>query len=174
MWRGRGARSVAAMTTSSHLRRLRAVLLCGTASLCAMALLAAGGHAASNTKTFRFFAKDTSITVTKPDGTVQSPPTSEPQPGDVLHVNSLLFKGDRREHAKRWTGSTRLTCVFASAGEPDCESTVAIGGSLMVFRGAPGTLVAGTGRFEGATGRVLRVDEVPGGNDVVARVKLRR
>lgn len=162
------------MTTSPHVRRLRAALGWGTASLCALALLPAASDAASHTKTFRFFSKDTSISVTKPDGTVQSPPTSEPQPGDVLEVHSLLFKGDHRHHARRATSSVRLRCVFVTSGEPECESTVAVGGSMMIFRGSPGTLVGGTGRFEGATGRVVKFREVRGGDDVVARVKLRR
>jgi hypothetical protein len=42
----------------------------------------------------------------------------------------------------------------------------------MVFEGD--RLVAGVGRFSGATGRVLSNKEVPGGNDIVARIKLAR
>jgi hypothetical protein len=63
--------------------------------------------------------------------------------------------------------------VFGT-GEPTCTSHVAIGGSMLIIDGNPGTVVGGTGRFEGATGRVLSNKEVPGGVDAVARVTLRR
>jgi hypothetical protein len=50
--------------------------------------------------------------------------------------------------------------------------TVAIGGSLLSFHGNPGKLVNGTGRYEGATGRVISVTDTGAGADVVARIKL--
>jgi hypothetical protein len=50
---------------------------------------------------------------------------------------------------------------------------VAIGGSLLIFSGNPGTLTVGTGRFQGATGRVIKNKEVPGGSDVVVKIRLR-
>jgi len=34
-------------------------------------------------------------------------------------------------------------------------------------------MVGGTGRHQGATGRILSDQEVPGGNDVVARINRR-
>ena len=131
------------------------------------------GHAADKTTTLRYFVKDVSLTLTQADGTVvDRPPFPEAAPGDVLDVTSLLFRGDHRRHAKRWSASSHLRCVFGT-GQPDCESQVAIGGSLLVFRGNPGTLTIGTGRFQGATGRVVKNKQVPGGLNVVAKIRLR-
>jgi hypothetical protein len=66
-----------------------------------------------------------------------------------------------------------LRCSFSATPEPDCVSHTAIGGSLLVVRGNPGTVVNGTGRYHGATGRVLSNPHVTGGNDIVARIRLR-
>jgi hypothetical protein len=46
---------------------------------------------------------------------------------------------------------------------------------MLVFEGNPGTLVLGTGRYLGATGRVLSNTTVGNGNDsdIVARITLR-
>ena len=64
-------------------------------------------------------------------------------------------------------------CVFAD-GPPDCVTHVAIRGSLLIFRGDPGTLINGTGRYQGATGRVLSDKPVSGGSNIVARIHLRK
>jgi hypothetical protein len=135
--------------------------------------LAAGG--AHKTQTLRFFAKDVSMTITHADGTVdRKPPYAEPLPGDTLDINSLDYVGDHRHHAKRFSASHHLQCVFTSASaEPDCISHVAVGGSLLIFEGFPGTLINGTGRYQGATGRVIKNKEVKGGADVVARIHTR-
>jgi hypothetical protein len=130
--------------------------------------------AAGKVQTLRFFIKDVSVKVTTADGTViRKPPYPEPKPGDVLEVNSLDYAGTHRDHAARWSASQRLRCEF-STGEPTCESQVAIGGSLLIFGGNPGTLINGTGRYQGATGRVISNREVRGGSDVVARIHLHR
>jgi hypothetical protein len=139
----------------------------------AVALSPAAAGAPHKTQTLRFFDKPVSITLTSPDGTVvRKPPYPNPRPGDVLDVYSLDFAGNHRHHAKRWTMSTHLRCTFG-AGEPVCESHVAAGGSLLIFSGDPGTLSAGTGRYQGATGRVLVNREVKGGSDIVARIHLK-
>jgi hypothetical protein len=164
------ARTVGAMTRIHPIRTAAAI---AAAVLCAVVLWPSAGHAAGKTQTLRLFVKDVSFQLTQADGTVvQRPPFPEAAAGDVLDINSLLFRGDHRRHAKRWSGSVHLRCVFG-AGEPDCESQVAIGGSLLIFRGNPATLTNGTGRFQGATGRVIKNDEVQGGSDVVAKIRLR-
>jgi hypothetical protein len=168
-----GESSVVGMTTTSHSNRTIVVLAaCVAAALCIAALLPAAGHAAGRTQTLKVFSKMVSMSVTHADGTVQTkPPFAEPQPGDVLDIYSLDFRGNHKRHSKHFVGSDHLRCVFG-AGEPECVSHVALGGSLLIIEGNPGTIVAGTGRFQGATGRVLSSKEVPGGTDAVAKIKL--
>jgi hypothetical protein len=146
-----------------------AVLAVAIAAVAVSSAAATGGH---KTQTLRFFDKPTSLTLTTSDGKViDKPPYPEAKPGDTLDVYSLDFAGNHRHHAKRWTASGHVHCVFGT-GEPDCVGHTAIGGSLLVFEGSPGTLVAGTGRYAGATGRVLKNKEVKGGSDIVARIRL--
>jgi hypothetical protein len=145
------------------------------AATCALVLWPGAGAAATQTKTLRFFDKPVSIKLTQANGTVvDHAPYPEPKPGDTLDVNSLDYRGDHAHHAKRWTGSGHLRCVFGT-GAPTCESHIAFGGSLLIFTGSPGTLTNGTGIYEGATGRVLSSKQVPGkdnASDVVARIHL--
>ena len=149
--------------------RIRATFIAtALALLCAATLWPAAGQAAGRNITIKAFSKITSVTLTAPDGTVVD---REPQPGDTLDVFALDFRGNHKRHAKRFFASEHLRCVFGT-GEPDCVSHVALGRSLMVWNGS--TLMAGTGRFAGATGRILSNKEVPGGIDFVAKVKLRR
>ena len=86
----------------------------------------------------------------------------------VLDVFALDFAGNHRRHEARSSASEHVRCVFTTAPEPDCTSHVAIGGSLLIFKGRE--VVAGTNRFAGATGRVVSSKEVEGGSDVVVRV----
>jgi hypothetical protein len=142
------------------------------AALAASSAIAAGG--AHKTQTLRLFDKPTLMTVTTADGKViDKPPYPETKPGDVLDIYSLDFAGNHRHHAKHFTASGHLQCVFGT-GEPDCVSHTAVGGSLLIFSGNPGTLTAGTGRYAGATGRVISNKDVKGGSDVVAKIKLAR
>jgi hypothetical protein len=151
-----------------------AALLVALAGVSALATNAPSASGARKTQTLRFFSKDVSIKVTTADGKViRKPPFPDAKPGDVLEVNSLDFVGDHRRHARRWSASQHLRCEF-STGEPDCESQVAIGGSLLIFGGNPGRVINGTGRYQGATGHVVRDEEVRGGFDVVARIRLAR
>ena len=89
----------------------------------------------------------------------------------LILVGTVLFEGNHRKHAKRATMSNHLECRFGAGPEPDCRSWVAIGGALLRFQGD--RVAGGAGRYLGATGRILSNKEVPGGNDVVARVTLR-
>jgi hypothetical protein len=173
MCEGRADRSVGGMTTTLPNTRIYVALAAFVAAvLCAAALWPSAGEAAGRTKTIKAFSKITALTVTHPDGTVvDHPPFPEMQPGDVLDVYALDFRGNHKRHAKRFFGSEHLQCVFGT-GEPDCVSHTAIGSSLMIFAGNPGKLIAGTGRFAGATGRAISNKEVPGGNDIVVKVKL--
>ena len=157
--------NVAAMT--KHTVRIAAL------ALSAIALAPAGAQAATRTQTLRFFSKPQAMVLTHADGTVvDRAPFPEAAPGDTLEIFAVDFVGTHKRHAARSIASEHLRCVFGT-GEPDCESHVAIGGSLLIFRGNPGTVVGGSGRYLGATGRVVSNKEVPGGSDVVARIHVR-
>jgi hypothetical protein len=121
----------------------------------------------SKTETLRVFDKPVAITLTESNGTVtRRPPYPQAKPGDRLDVYSVDYAGNHREHASHWTMSTHLRCSFAT-GQPDCEAQVATGDSLLVFDG--NKLEGGTGRYLGATGRVLSIKEVgDDASDVVA------
>jgi hypothetical protein len=169
MCSGRRERSVVGMTIT-RIPLIRIAIAAAVALACAAVLWPAPGQASGRTKTIRIFNKMVSMSVTHPDGTVvDHPPFPEMAPGDILDVYSLDFIGTHQHHSKRFAGSEHLRCVFGT-GEPDCQTWAALGRSLIVFKGDK--LVDGTGRFQGATGRVLSVKEVPGGTDAVARIKL--
>jgi hypothetical protein len=140
----------------------------------ALALFPAAAEAARKTETLRFFSKEVAMTFTTADGTVhQGPPQSEPQPGNVIDVYAVDYVGNHRSHAKRWSASDHTRCTFQQTGEPECRGYAAIGGSLLIFEGFPGTIVGGTGRYQGATGRIIKNKAVKGGSDIVVRVHLR-
>ena len=119
------------------------------------------------------FSKPVSFTYTSVDGTVTpGPPTAAPKAGDVFEIDAVDYVGNHKRHAKRATMSDYLRCTFQADLEPDCFGYVAIGGSLLRFHGME--IIGGTGRYQGATGRAVKNVEVPGGNDVVVRVRLAR
>ena len=159
--------------TRRHISSVTA--LAAAAAAVAIAAAPSGSQAASSTQTLRFYDKQASIKLTHADGTEAKPPFGDPKPGDVLEINSLDYPGTHAKHAKHWTASTHLVCRFGT-GEPDCVSHVAIGGSMLVFSGNPGTVTNGTGVYQGATGRVLSSKDVAGtdNSDVVARIHLHR
>jgi hypothetical protein len=153
--------------------RARTGLILGVVAACSTAVLSQASGAPGRTETLRYHVKDVSKRLTRADGSVvRRAPFPEPKAGDVLVINSVDYKGDSRHHAASWTASQSRRCTFTN-GPPDCSMTVAIGGSLLSFHGDPGTLVNGTGRYEGATGRVTSVKDTGAGADVVARVKRR-
>jgi hypothetical protein len=157
MWRGGAARSFAGM-------------LKHTLTIAAIALLApAPALAAGKTETLRFFSETESLVLTQANGTVvDKPPYPQAAAGDVLDIFAVDFKGDHKRHAAKPTASEHVRCTFSTEPEPECVAHVALGGSLLVFNG--NTLVGGSNRYLGATGRVLSNKEVEGGSDVVARV----
>ena len=167
------ARSVATMFTRTPTHPIRTLAI-AVATALALALLAmpAASEAARKTETIRAFSKVVSFTYTSVDGTVtQGPPAGEPKPGDVFEIDSLDFVGNHKRHAKRATMSDYLRCTFMANGEPDCFGYTAIGGSLLRFHGME--LIGGTGRYHGATGKVLKSKEVPGGSDFVVQIRRR-
>ena len=143
-------------------------------ALAATLVLAPGAFAAKRkTETIRAFSKPVSFTYTSVDGTVTpGPPAGEPKPGDMFEIDSLDFAGNHKKHAKRATMSDYLRCTFGADLQPDCFGYTAIGGSLLRFHGME--IIGGTGRYQGATGRVIKSEEVDGGSDFVVRVHLSR
>jgi hypothetical protein len=125
----------------------------------------------AGTQMLRVFDKPVATTLTTGSGKVIShPPYPQPHAGDILDVYSLDYLGNHRHHAAHWSLSNHLRCAFAQ-GPPACESNMAIGGSLLVFEGDK--LIGATGRYRGATGRVLSNKQIPGTaneSDIVARL----
>ena len=153
-------------------------MIVGGAAALGFALMAASPSASaaagkkSKTQTLRFFDKPVTFTYTAVDGTVtRQPPAGAPQVGDMFEIDSLGFAGNHRRHARRSTVSVYLRCTFVEGGEPDCFSWVAIGGSLLRFHG--NEILGGGGRYLGATGRAVKNKEVPGGSDIVLRIRRR-
>ena len=143
----------------------------------ALALVpAASASAAGKTETLRFFSKVDKLTLTHADGTVVTDPSAQAVAGDRLDVFASDFAGNHKRHAKRSTASEHVVCMFTAASpEPDCTAHVAIGGSMLIFQGYPGTVVGGSGRYLGATGKVISTTPVGNSNDsdVVAKITLR-
>jgi hypothetical protein len=152
----------------------RTALAAAAAALCAIALWPGAGQAAGTTQTLRVFEKPVALSLTHPDGAVERQGRlPEANPGDVLDVYALDYVGNHRKHEKRASMSSHLRCTFGDAGPPTCETHVAIGGALLVFKGEK--LVAGTGRYQHATGRVLSnktIDEESNTSDIVVRINL--
>jgi hypothetical protein len=139
-----------------------------------VAVPAAASAGSGKTETLRFYDKVDALVLTHADGTaVTKQPFPQAVAGDVLDVYSSEYAGNHKRHAKKPSGSAHVRCAFSGAGEPDCEGHVALGGSLLIFRGYPGTLVGGAGRYLGATGRVVVNKEVAGGSDIVAKIRRR-
>lgn len=167
------------MTSTS--RTVAAAVLTGIAA--AAALAPAGSAAVPKTETLRIFEKTRSIQLTKADGRVLDRlPIAEPEPGDVLDAVFDLYEGDHVKHGKTRLGSDHLRCAFVAAGPPTCVSHATLGRSMLVIEGTPPRITLGTGRFAGATGRVVSAKEVKQAPptelahndiDVVARVTLR-
>ena len=161
------AHSVVGMTTRIRTLTLAIVLV---ASLAVAPAAFAGKR---KTETIRAFSKPVSFVYTSVDGTVTpGPPDAPPQAGDVFEISSLDFVGNHKKHARKATMSDYLRCTFTAELEPDCFGYTAIGGSLLRFHGME--IIGGTGRYQGATGKVLLNEEVEGGSDFVVRVKLAR
>jgi hypothetical protein len=150
--------------------RTRAVAL----SVVALALSPGAAEAARKTETLRIFSKEVALTFTTADGTVHRElPQREPQAGEAIDIYAVDYVGNHRRHEKRWSMSDHTRCTFGAGDEPDCVTHLAIDGSLVIAEGFPGTVVGGTGRYSGATGRVISNKEVKGGSDVVVRIHLR-
>jgi hypothetical protein len=141
----------------------------GAALTLALAASPTVAGAVAKTRTLRVFDHPVHVTLTSADGTVSEHPAGPPQAGDVLEVDSRIFKGTHKRHEKRPSMSGYLRCEFTGAPAPDCFSYIAHRGSLLRFH--MDDVLGGTGRYEGASGRVVSSKETASGSDIVARVR---
>lgn len=152
-------------------KRISAAVATAIVTAAVIPALSEAQASGSTTQILRFFDRPVTITLTNSNGKVtRRPPYPQPKPGDILDVYSHDYAGNHLHHAAHWTMTGHLRCTFG-AGQPDCESHIASGGSLLIFHG--NRLEAGTGLYQGATGRILSNREVPGvadASDVVAKI----
>lgn len=156
-------------------KRLAPIVCCAAAVAAVPALAGAASSrqsphvSAAHTETLHVYDVPEKLVLTSPNGKHIKISSKQPGPGDVLDEYSLEYIGNHSHHAAHSSLSVHLRCVFGK-GAPTCESDVAIGGSLLVFRG--NTLVGGTGPYAGATGRILSNKTIGDTNDadIVARI----
>jgi hypothetical protein len=98
----------------------------------------------------------------------KAPPTpvnpsarNPPAAGDVFDAIDRDYLGNHKHHAKHWTATDHLRCLFENANSATCIAEIAVGGSMLLANGIqpdlgsnPATyaLNAGTGVFYGAHG----------------------
>ena len=130
------------------------------AALATMALVAAS--ASAKTTTLHYFSKSVSVKFTDAAGDPVNPSASNPPAaGDVFDAIDRDYLGNHKHHAKHWTATDHLRCVFENANSATCDAEIAVGGSMLLANGIhpdlgsnPATyaLNAGTGVFYGARG----------------------
>ncbi len=168
MCAGRGDRSVAPMTYTTHIRSLAGAVI--AVLFFALAVAAASAEAAGKTETLKIFSKVQTFTYTAADGTVtKGVPSAPPKAGDSFEVESLDYLGNHKKHSKKPIGAEYVHCVFGSGPEPDCNAFVALRNSLLRFHGFD--LVGATGRWKGA--KLISNKDVNGDSDVVVRLTRR-
>ena len=157
---------------------LRAVT--AAVALAVMALMAATASArtitlhlaatpSAKTITLHYFSTPASLQFLDGAGHPANP-NNPPAAGYVLDINDRDYVGNHTHHAKRWTATDHLRCVFQSANSATCDGQIAIGGSMLLANGIhpnlnanPATYIlnAGTGVFFGAHGTLTTVAVPP-------------
>jgi hypothetical protein len=150
-------------------------------ALATMAMLAV--PASAKTITLHYFFPRGSVTLTDAAGHPQNP-HKQPVAGDVGDEIGLAYPGNHRHHAKRWTATYHLRCVFTSSKRATCDGQIAIGGSMLLANGGHLnlggslgglTINGGTGDFRRAQGTLTSVS--PGNNknsDITIRLRISR
>jgi hypothetical protein len=109
-----------------------------------------------------------------------NPPATLPKPGDSFDETDLDYAGTARHHASHWTASDHLTCTFTNADTGNCNSQIAIGGSLLLSNNftlhfqrpeAVAPINEGTGAFHGVRGRLTDRD-LPNSNNAILAIHL--
>jgi hypothetical protein len=142
--------------------RLAALTLAAILFVAGALPLASGADAGRHkTVTLHVYDRTRSLQLERADGrVVKRLPLPDPRPGDVLDGVFDVFKGTHARHGRRPIGGDHLRCKFVAAGPPECVSHAVLGSSMLVVEGSPGRITFGTGRFLGASGRVLSTREV--------------
>jgi hypothetical protein len=150
-------------------------------ALATMAMVAA--PASAKTITLHYFFKQVSVKFTDAAGHVQNR-RKRPIAGDVGDQVGLAYVGNHSAHAKRWTASYHLRCVFRRSPGATCDAQIAIGGSMLLANGAhPNfganfdriTINGGTGIFQRARGTLSSVS--PGkmnNSDITIQLRISR
>ncbi|HEY6397651.1 MAG TPA: hypothetical protein VIX82_09380 [Solirubrobacteraceae bacterium] len=135
--------------------------------------------ASAKTITLHYFLKQVTVKFTDAAGHAKNH-HKQPATGDIGDQIGLGYAGNHNNHAKRWTVSFHLRCVFRSSKRARCDAQLAVGGSMLLFNGtSPNfgdkvnrlTINGGTGVFQRAHGTMTAVS--PGKNlDVTIRVRV--
>ena len=148
-------------------------------TLTAMAMVAA--PASAKTITLHYFMKQGRVRLTDASGHAVNRHI-RPVAGFKGDEIGLAYAGNSNRHAKRWTASFHLRCVFRSSKRATCDAQFAIGGSMLLLNRVTVnfqtnserlTINGGTGVFSRAHG-TMRTVTVHGTNsaDVTIRVRL--
>ena len=165
---GRGDRSVAPMTNTTHHPHPHRQRARGAAAPSSCSPRPPARPA--RRRRCKVFSKQLSFTYTKADGTVsQGPPSGPPAAGDSFEIDSLDYRGTHKKHSKKPIGADYLRCEFSGGPEPDCLGYTALGNSLLRFkRHRPDR------RHRALEGREDRQQQgSPGGSDYVVRLTRR-
>ncbi len=148
-------------------------------ALTAMAMIAA--PASAKTITLHYFFKQVRVSFTDAAGHPQNR-HKRPVAGDLGEQLGLAYPGTHDHHAKRWTASWHLGCVFRSSKRATCDGQIAVGGSMLVVNGihlsfgnnSNGIAInGGTGVFYRAHGTLTTVSVHNTNNaDVTIRVRI--
>jgi hypothetical protein len=163
-------------TTMGGIMRSRPLGAAGLTGLLGAIIVAgvviASAAAKPATITLHFFSKAQSFKLTDPSGKPVSP-TAIPGVGDVFDVTDLDYVGNHKHHAKQWTATDHLRCVFQTTPSAPtgtatavCDGQIAIGGSMLLADHVTATLKenssavplnVGTGIYRGYHGTATSV-----------------
>lgn len=117
------------------------------------------------TITLHFWQKSESFKITDAAGRPVAP-TARPAVGDIFVATSRDYVGNHKHHAKQWTATDHIRCVFQSLpsngpAKAVCDGQVAVGGSMLLAEHVTASvsqnstsvpITGGTGQFRGYHG----------------------
>jgi hypothetical protein len=132
------------------------VLIAAATLVCALSvvavLVATSASARTSTITFHFFEKAVSFKITDAAGNPITPGANfTPAVGDVFVSTNLDYVGNHKHHAKKYTATDHVRCVFETAPTATnpmatalCDGQIAIGGSMLLADQVTATLTQTT------------------------------